>query len=349
MAIFSLFRIRSLFGGLILLLAACTPEPAARMAMVMTIAGPIPADSLGLTLIHEHVFLDWRGADSIRPEDWQEDSAFLAVLPRLAEVRASGVRTMLECTPSYLGRNPRLLQRLAAASGLQLITNTGYYGAVQDKYLPAHAFTETEDQLANRWIAEFEHGIEGSGVRPGFMKIAVDADSQLSAIDEKLVRAAARAHLRTGMTIVSHTGPDAPALEQARILEAEGLDLSAWVWTHAQGGSSAVHEELAKKGAWISLDGMGWIAPEGSDSAALYRYVEQLRSLRDAGLLHRALISHDAGWYTHGEPGGGPYQPHTPIFTLVMPALRRAGFTETELRQLLADNPAQAYALRVRQ
>ena len=117
----------------------------------------------------------------------------------------------MECTPAYLGRDPVLLQRLSRAASLQILTNTGYYGAANDKFLPPHAFTESADQLAARWIREARDGIDGTGVRPAFMKIGVDA-GPLSAVDEKLVRAAARTHRATGLPIYSHTGNGIAAL-----------------------------------------------------------------------------------------------------------------------------------------
>lgn len=346
----------SLFSELLLLglalLTACHPEAPSESApsTVMTVDGPIPADSMGLTLIHEHVFLDWTPADSIDPGQWQRDSAFTRILPYLQEARALGVQTILECTPNYLGRDPELLRRLSAASGIRLLTNTGLYGARNDQHIPAFAFAEDAGQLAERWTQEYENGISGTNVRPGFIKIGVDGDSLLSPIDEKLVRAAARTHLRTGLTIVAHTGPDAPARQEVDILAEEGVAPDAWVWTHAQNGTPETQAELAARGAWISLDGMGWIQPAGGDSTALKQYLNMLTNLKEKNLLHRTLISHDAGWYTYGEPGGGEtYQPYTAIFQLVIPELRKRGFTEADIRQLLVVNPREAYSIRVRQ
>ena len=306
---------------------------------------------MGTTLIHEHVFLDWSPASNIDPTQWNNDTAFLAIIPFLQEVKTWGVRTIFECTPDYLGRNPPLLRRLSHSSGLQIVTNTGYYGARDDQHIPAPAFEDTPEQLAAKWIQEYENGISGTGTYPGFIKIGVDGDSVLSPIDEKLVRAAALTHLATGLTIVAHTGPDAPARQEVGILQEMGVDPRAWVWTHAQNGTSAAHAELAAKGAWISLDGLGWVAPgdnEG-DSSALVKYLDMITALKDNNLLDRTLISHDAGWYTHGEPGGGEtYKPYTNIFTLVLPALKERGFTDSEIRQLLVDNPKEAYAVRIR-
>src|SRR4029450_9908689 len=107
---------------------------------------------------------------------------FSVILPHLARARASGCETLVECTPAYLGRDVRLLKRLSDASGLNILTTTGYYGAANDKHLPRHAFTESADQLAARWTGEFERGIEGTAIKPAFMKMGVD-EAPLSDVD----------------------------------------------------------------------------------------------------------------------------------------------------------------------
>jgi phosphotriesterase-related protein len=317
---------------------------------IQTIRGLIPAKQMGLSLIHEHVFLDWAGALKMNPAAWNNDSATAVILPYLRAMQKYGVKTILECTPNYIGRNPRLLARLADSTGLQILTNTGYYGARWDLHIPTSALRENVDQIAQHWIEEYEQGIEGTGIRPGFIKIGVDGDSTLSAIDERLVRAAARTHLRTGLSIVAHTGPDQLALRQVEILAEEGVALQAWVWTHAQGGTDAVRAQLARQGAWISLDGLGWVNPaeRNGDSTALMNYVNAILYLKKTDLLHRLLLSHDAGWYTHGEPGGGRFQPYTLIFTHLLPLLRQYGVTEQEIEQVLVQNPQEAYGIRVR-
>ncbi|HOY20347.1 MAG TPA: hypothetical protein PLC89_23745 [Haliscomenobacter sp.] len=317
---------------------------------VQTIRGKMPAQKMGLTLVHEHVFLDWTGAERMQASAWNNDSAVAVILPYLRKMQSHGVKTILECTPNYIGRNPRLLARLADSTGLHILTNTGYYGARWDNHIPAHAYRESVDQIAARWLEEFNHGIDGTTIRPGFIKIGVDGDSLLSEIDEKIVRAAARTHLRSGLTIVAHTGPDQLALRQVEILQQEGVALDAWVWTHAQGGSDVVRVALAKKGAWISLDGLGWVNPaeRAGDSTGLMNYVNAIVHLKKAGLLKRVLLSHDAGWYTHGVPGGGRFQPYTLIFTHLLPILREKGFTKKEIDGLMVVNPRAAFAIRVR-
>jgi phosphotriesterase-related protein len=333
-------------------ITGCVPSPSSVEAIeppfVQTVSGRISPDSMGLTLIHEHVFLDWTSADSIQPQQWNVEEAFSIILPYLKEARQMGVETILECTPAYLGRSPRLLKRLADSSGLMILTNTGWYGARNYQHLPQQAYEEGPDELAARWQKEYHAGIDGTGIKPGFIKIGINSDTVLAPLDEKLVRAAARTHLQTGLTIVAHTGPEAGAFAELQILEEEGVAPEAFVWTHAQNGSMNAHTTLAKKGVWISLDGMGWIDPESDDGAGLKKYVQQLVNLRENGMLQRTLIAHDAGWYTHGEANGGSYQPYTAIFSIVIPALRKEGFTERDIRQMLIENPQEAYAIRVR-
>lgn len=317
---------------------------------IQTIRGSISPEKMGLTLIHEHVFLDWAGAEKTQPETWNNDSAVAVILPYLRAAQKYGVKTILECTPKYIGRNPKLLARLADSTGLQFLSNTGYYGARWDNHIPASAYTESVEQIAERWLDEFKNGIDGTSIRPGFIKIGVDGESTLSEIDAKIVRAAALTHLRSGLTIVAHTGPDALALRQVEILEQAGVALNAWVWTHAQQGTDATRIALAKKGAWISLDGLGWVDPaeRGGDSTALMSYVKAIEGLRAAGCLQRVLLSHDAGWYTHGVPGGGRFQPYILIFTHLLPVLRERGFSEKEIELMLVKNPQEAFKIRVR-
>jgi phosphotriesterase-related protein len=306
----------------------------------MTVNGPITPERMGITLAHEHVLVDFAGADVASPGRYDRNEVFATVLPYLQRARAQGLQTLVEATPAYLGRDALLLKRLAEASGVRLLVSTGYYGAREDRHLPQQAFTDPADSLAARWIREWETGIDGTGIRPGFIKIGVDT-GPLSPVDRKLIRAAARTHLRTGLTIASHTGPAAAAMEQLAVLEEEGVDPSAWIWVHAQAeADSTFHVRAAKRGAWISFDGL---APEN-----VQRYVARVAFMSAEGLLDRVLISHDAGWYHVGEPGGGSFRPYETLFTDFLPALKAAGVTDEEIRRLTAVNPAQALAVRVR-
>ena len=172
---------------------------------VMTVDGEVDADQLGKMLPHEHILVDFVGADQVSPDRYDGDEAYKVMLPFVRQAKEAGCETIAECTPAYLGRDPKLLQRLAKATDMKFMTCTGYYGARRGKFLPTHAHRESADELAKRWTAEWREGIEGTGVRPGFIKIGVDG-GPLTDINRKLVQAAARCHLRTSLTIAGHSG-----------------------------------------------------------------------------------------------------------------------------------------------
>lgn len=307
---------------------------------VVTVTGTIKPADLGTTLPHEHVLVDFVGADQVSPDRYDRDEAFRVILPHLERARELGCQSLVECTPAYLGRDPLLLRRLSEASGLRLLTNTGYYGARQGKFLPRHAFDEDADQLADRWIAEWRDGIQQTGIRPGFIKIGVDA-GPLTEVNHKLVQAAARTHGKTGLTIAAHTGDGRAALAQLDVLQKEGVSTSAWIWVHAQSEKDpAIHRRIAERGAWVSFDG---VSP-----ASVASHVELVQNLERAGLLDRLLISQDAGWYAVGEPRGGKFRGYETLFAELLPALGRAGFTGSEIEKLTVTNPARAFSIGVR-
>ena len=307
---------------------------------VMTVLGPVSPAELGSALPHEHVLVDFIGADRITPGRYDAGEAFDVALPYLRTARDLGCRAFMECTPAYLGRDPRLLERLGKATGLHILTNTGYYGAAKDQYVPRHAHEESADQLADRWVKEWVEGIEGTGIRPGFIKTGVDA-GPLSAIDRKLVQAAARTHVRTGLTIASHTGNTRAALEQMEVLAEERVRPDAFIWVHAQNDWELESRvEAARKGAWIEVDNIS--------EKTVAECADRVSALKQRGLLNRLLVSHDAGWYRPGEPGGGTFRGFEAAYTAFVPALRRAGWTSEEVRQLMVANPAAAFTIRIR-
>ena len=324
---------RAFLAGLSALAVAEPVLAAGSRRRVMTVRGPVDAADLGTTLVHEHVLVDFVGAAEVGRHRYDADEAFRVVLPHLRALRERGARTLVECTPAWLGRDPALLARLSAASGLHIVTNTGYYGAAQDKFLPAHAFEESAERLAERWTAEWRDGIEGTGIRPGFIKTGVDP-GPLSPIDRKLIVAAALCHDRTGLRIHCHTGDGRAAMDILDVLGAQRVSPAAFVWVHAQNEKDrALHLRAARAGAWIELDG---VAEDSRDA-----HVSMVMDLARAGQIARILLSQDAGWFRVGEPGGGRFRPYTYLFDGFLPALRRAGLRERDVRRLLVDNPSR--------
>lgn len=330
------------------------PTYEASAGMLQTVTGLIPASEAGVCLPHEHLFSSF-GLDGVVLTPDETETIARSVSAYLRRVKGMGCTTIMDCTAAYFGRNPRLLKRLSQATGINILTNTGIYGAANDRYVPPFALDETADQLAARWVNEFRNGIDNTGgpapadrshgIKPGFMKIGVDP-APLSAIDRKLVQAACRTHKQTGMTIACHTsGNDQPgsagqtALEELAIIRDEGVRLDAWIWVHAQNCiNSAIHVQVAKQGGWVSFDGL----QEGQ----LDKHLRLVRAMKDAGLLNRVMLSHDGNSFRIRNTD--TMRPYHLLFEKFIPMLRQAGFTEADIRQMTVTNPAEAFTIRLR-
>lgn len=309
---------------------------------VMTVRGPIHPSQMGFTLSHEHVLANFQPLAEREKQPWTYDlgEVVQVVLPHLQQIKKLGCRTFIDCTAVARGRDPRLLRRLSEESGLHILTVTGNYAAVDAHFLPQYVYTDSVDVLAQRWINETKTGIEGTDIRPGLIKLGFNG-GPLTDAEQKLIRAAAIAHHETGLTIGAHTGPAVSAFEQLSILEKAGIHPSAWIWIHAQNEPDpSQHIKAARMGAWVSFDG---VSPSSVAS-----HVELVTRMKNDGLLHRVLVSQDAGWYHVGQPHGGAFRSFETVFTAFIPAMRAAGFSDNDIHTLFVDNPAAAFSISVR-
>ena len=324
-------------AGLAVILAmmlASAARGATTVGMIETVCGPLAPEKLGRVLTHEHVLVDFIGADQVSPDRYDRDEVFAVMLPHLKAVKAAGIDTLIECTPNYLGRDPALLRRLSLASGLHLVTNTGLY---KDPYLPAWAREASAEEIAPRWIAEATAGIGPEGIKPGFIKIAVN-EGPLSDVQRKIVRAAALTSKATGLAIASHTTQGVSAHETLDLLAESGVPASRFIWVHADAEpDAALRFRAAERGAWLSYDGIR----EGNATQKVPLVLEALSRCPD-----RLLISQDAGWYHVGEPRGGEIAPLDWLPREFVPLLRTGGATEAQTEQLLVRNPARAFVVR---
>ena len=304
---------------------------------VHTVTGPIAPEDLGMVLPHEHVMSRF-GGPAVPDPAYPTAHLYEVVVPYLKFVRELGVDTLCDCTAAYFGRDPRVLRELSERSGMRILTNTGYYGAAGDTYVPEHAYEDSVDRLAGRWVREYEEGIGGSGIRPGFIKIGID-EGPLSSIDRKLVEAAAETHLETGLTIAVHTSGNPEAVrQQLRILEEAGVDPSAWIWVHAQNvDDTADLSEAVGAGGWIEFDGLA--------AETLDRHLELVGYMRDRDRLDRVLLSHDGNSHSGVNE---PIRHYDVLMTTFLGMLRSAGYAEEEIRRMTVENPREAFTPRVR-
>ena len=315
------------------------------MSNIYSVTGPVAPERLGTTLMHEHVMVDFGGAAVTGPHRWNRAEVAGVMLPYLRAVVRQGVSTLVECTPAYLGRDPELLRALSRAAGLQIITNTGFY---REPYLPDWVFGMDPAALADRWLPEFWEGIDGTGIRPGFIKIAVNPGALLP-VQETVVQAAAITHRETGLAVMAHTGNSQAAHESLDLIEAHGMNPNKYIIAHADQIGADVdpanpewhqmldtHQALLERGAWLEYDSIGWSPVE--------RHVALLVEMLDRGFENQLLISQDAGWYHVGEPAGGQIRPMTTLIDDLLPALRAAGVNSRIMEKLLIENPARVLA-----
>jgi len=290
-------------------------------------------------LTHEHILVDFIGADSIQPNDWKHDLIIEKVMPYIQELKEYNVNYFVDATPNYLGRDVLLLEKISNKTGIKIITNTGLYGARNNKYIPQYAYEKTAEELAEIWINEFKNGIDETSIKPGFIKIGVDNSDTLHTMHQKLVKAAALTHLKTGLIIASHTGQAKNLWPQLTILEETGVSPEAFIWIHAQAEhNNENYLKAADKGCWISFDGLGW---------ELENHIEKILFAKKHGILDRILISHDSGWYDPQKETQN-IKPYTNIFKKLYPALKSRGFTDDEFKLLIAINPAKAFLREVK-
>jgi phosphotriesterase-related protein len=310
----------------------------------MTVRGKLAVGEMGKTLVHEHMVTNFDGTLSPNQSFKDQELAIKTILPYLNHLKSLGYSTLFECTPSYIGKDVRLLQKLSELSGLHIVTNTGYYAAVDKKYLPKSVQDETVNSLAALWYKEWQEGIADTGIRPGFIKLGVGTGT-LDAIEQKIFRAGLLLSKKTGMAVAVHTGDGASMASQARLVEEHNFDFNRLIWVHAQNGEDEERIRMAKKGLWISLDGVS--------KTRIDDYVAMIATLREHGLLSKLLLSHDDGWAVvndNGEHSLTPFEngndsPYRTISEVLLQKLYERGFTKEQIDLLFIENPKLAFAL----
>lgn len=307
---------------------------------IITVRGPINKIDLGPALPHEHIMCDFVGAESTGPHRWEKTKVIQRMLPYVNALKQTGMTTLFDCTPAYIGRDPLLLRRISEASHVNIVTNTGFYGGANDKYVPQKAYNMSSQTMADHWANEYENGIENTDIRPGFMKIGVDPieseDASLSPIDTTIVSAAAIASKRTGLSVTCHTGGGLAGLAALKLFIEQGGKAESFIVAHADNHGLTINRKVTDLGGWVSFDAIG--------RRPLKQHLEIVPSM----LSYRAdrlLISQDNGWYSVGEPDGGDVRGYTDLMNTFLPALEKTGITSKQIHDLIQQNPWNAFAI----
>jgi phosphotriesterase-related protein len=312
-----------------------TTEDEPARGHVQTVLGPIDPADLGWTLPHEHTAIAlWH--IPTRWDYWELRRDEPVIVEELAAFRAAGGGTIVDLTLDGVGRDPRWLAAISRASGLHVVMGSGWY---RGAHYPAEALIDRRsvDALAEDIVRDATDSVGDSGIRAGIIGEIGTDKPWLSAQEERVHRAAARAARRTGLAITTHAVQSAVGLDQLDVFEAEGADLSRVVIGHADSNPSlAYHLAIAERGATVEFDflGMSFTPLERHGES---RIVDSLRELLARGHLERILLSQDVCHDSQlREYGGNGY---TYLADTFLPRLRAAGVSEAEIRTITVDNP----------
>ncbi len=305
------------------------------MTHVQTVTGPIDPADLGFTLPHEHTQIAlWHIRD--RWDYWQLTRDEPLILEELAAYRALGGSGLVDLTPVGVGRDPVWLTDLARASGLHIVMGCGWY---REAYYPPEALIDRRsvDDLANELVREATDGVGESGIRPGIIGEIGTDKPWVSALEERVHRAVARAARQTGLAITTHAVLSPVGLAQLRIFEEEGADPTRVVIGHADSYPLLEHHlAIVVRGASVEFDFLG-MTFSPTEQHGEGRRIELLCELLSRGHVERILLSqdvcHDAQLARYGGNG------YTYLQRTFLPRLRAAGASDTEIETMTVANP----------
>lgn len=303
------------------------------MKQLFTTLGPRTKAELGMILPHEHVFVDLRTPD--KPGYAQAEAADVVALmaPQIEAIKAQGITALVECSTGGVGLRVDLDLAVSKATNFPIVVPTGNY---REPWIPDWVSKASQAELEAAFLRDLNEGVGDTRVKAAWIKISA-GDEGITVMEEKILRAAARAAKATGAVIGSHTIKGRVVMDQLDIIEAEGYTASRFISIHTQAEPDfEMHRAVAARGAWIEYDNIGWV-PHDETVPRILRALE-------AGLGNQLLLSHDMGWFDPALPGGGEPKPYTQLVEHILPRLRQAGVGEATIRQLTEVNPFEAFA-----
>lgn len=234
------------------------------MTSVRAVLGDRPASQLGRVDYHEHLF-------QVSPLLAGDELTDEATSTREAELLyASGFHTMVDATPTGLGRDPAGLARISAATGLSILASTGAHREAH--YGSSHWLLEkTTAQLASRFVSDIQMGMPERDqptesqpalsparkpVRAGVLKAGIGYWS-ITAFERRVIEAVADAHAQTGAPVMVHLEYGSAAWEVLDLLAKSGVEASSVVLAHIdRNPDPGLHAELAAHGAYPGYDGV---------------------------------------------------------------------------------------------
>ena len=322
------------------------------MPTVPTTAGDVDVDELGVVLMHEHVFIrtesfqwGWPGFGG-----WDEEEQLATARERLTALKQRGVDTILDMTVPGIGRDPALVARAVEGTGLKVMFATGYY-TYDNLPFPFHfrgpqKMLDGDDRLLESLFEkDVTEGIGDTGIRAAVLKVATDAQGMTEDV-ERLTRAIANVHTRTGTVICTHTHAQTQrGLDQQRIFKEHGVDLGRVMIGHSNETTDLDYlEKVIENGSYVGWDrcGLDVIVP-------LEAQLDTLAELCKRGYAERLMLSHDKAsfmdWFSDAEIDAAvPNWHYAYIHNGVLPGLRDRGVSDGQIEQILMRNPRDFFA-----
>lgn len=300
----------------------------------MTVRGPVPADTLGITQPHEHILLNLEWIDARYSLDGILNDPDLA-LEELRAFAAAGGRSIVDLSNRGMRPDPCAIRAISERTGINVVLGCGWY---RQPYYPAEDLIDrtSTESLAERLVADVEHGLYGTDVRPGIIGEIGSHKDFVTAQEERVFRAAGRAAVRTGLAVSTHSAGSPVGLEHLRILRDEGVDPSRVVIGHSDSYAFLeYHLAVLRQGAYVQFDNIGYRLPgvAALESKLIPITVELIRQ----GWAQRLLLSQDVCHRSHLKAYGGNGYDY--VLTTFVPRLRAAGVDDEAIQLMLVDNP----------
>lgn len=319
---------------------------------VQTVTGPVPTADLGQVLMHEHIFVLTADVQQNYPEEWgSEEQRVADAVTKLNGLAEVGVRTIVDPTVVGLGRYIPRIQQIAEQVDLNIVVATGVYTYEDVPFyfhhrgpaLNAALGTEVSDPMVDMFVKDITEGIAGTGVKAAFLKCAIDTPGLTRGV-ERVMRAVAKAHHRTGVPITVHTHPRSrQGLTVQRIFTEEGVDPSRIVLGHSGDTTDVDHlSELAEAGFVLGMDRFG-INLATTFEARADTLVEMCRR----GYADSMVLSQDAScfidWVDPDVMAMLDQWSYTHIHEDVLPYVREQGVTDEQIETMLVANPRRYF------
>ena len=322
---------------------------------VQTVTGSIGVDRLGRTLMHEHLFIAFSGAEFDPTVRFDRAGFVTEAVKRLTELRTvHGVRSFVDPCPIELGRDAALMKEIAEKSQMNVVCTTGFY--FEEMGLPIYWRARTVEEIAELYIREITHGIGETGIKAGAIKVATGAPA-ITALEHKFLEAACIAQKATGVPIITHTQDGYAGPDQQAAFAKGGVKPHQCLIGHCCGNADpAYHQRIVDGGTYIGFDRIGLLRFQPDEIRA-----DNLVKLVRNGYRSQIMMSQDrhCGWYgKYARQVSAEEQarmdamravgqwppPYSYLFTDFVPMLKERGLTEAEIMSMLDDNPRRFFA-----